>query len=137
MSALAKDRDTVRKEGEYAAYPVKAGAKIYAGGIVCVGSDGYAVAGSDTAGLKFVGVARRSVDNTAGASGALTVEVWRKGCFGLAASGSMAITNVGDSVYIVDDQTVGLAATTVNDVRCGSVSEFLSSTSLFVDIDRI
>lgn len=134
---LTKDRDTVRKEGKYAAYPVKGGAKVYAGGMVCIGTDGYAVPGSDTAGLKFVGVARSYVDNTGGVSGAVSVEVWRKGCFSLASSGAMAISNVGDSVYIVDDQTVGLAVTTTNDVKCGAVSEFVSSTSVYVDIDRI
>ena len=56
MSALTNDRDTVRKEGKYASYPVKGGAVIYAGGMVCIGADGYAVPASDTAGLKFMGV---------------------------------------------------------------------------------
>jgi hypothetical protein len=136
MSALTKDRDTIRKEGMYAVYPVKGNAKIYAGGIVCIGTDGYAVPGSDTTGLKFVGISRGYVDNTGGASGAVVVEVRRKGCFNLAASG-MAITNVGDSVYIIDDQTVGLAATAANDIKCGMISEFVSATSVYVDIDRI
>ena len=136
MTALSKDRNTVRKEGDYAAYPVKANAKIFAGGIVCLGTDGNAVPGSDTAGYKFVGISRGYVDNTGGADGALQVEVWRKGCFGLAAA-NMAKTNVGDAVYVVDDQTVGLAATTTNDVPCGRISEFVSSTGVYVDIDRI
>ena len=136
MSALTKDRDTVRKDGLYAAYPVKAGAKIFAGGLVCVGSDGYAVPGSDTAGLKFAGVARAYADNTGGASGAITVEAWRKGAFELSASG-MAKSNAGDAVFVVDDQTVGVAATTTNDVPCGRISEFVSATSVYVDIDRV
>jgi len=135
MSALTKDRNTVRKDGDYAAYPVKAGAKVYAGGIVCIDADGYALPGSDTAGLKFVGISRGYADNSGGADGALDVEVWRRGCFGLAASG-IARANVGDGVYVVDDQTVGLAAATANDVPCGRISEFVSSTSVFVDIAR-
>ncbi|MBI5189096.1 MAG: hypothetical protein HZA22_00280 [Nitrospirae bacterium] len=133
MSALTKDRNTVRKEGDYAVYPVKAAKKIFAGSIVCIGADGYALPGSDTAGLKFVGIARGYVDNTSGASGALKVEVWRRGAFELAASG-MAITNAGDKVYVVDDQTVGLAATTANDVACGKITEFNTATSVYVDV---
>lgn len=136
MSALTKDRNTVMKQGDYAAYPVKTGVKIYAGSIVAVGTDGYAIPGADTAGYRFVGVSRDFVDNTGGASGALSVEVWRKGCFELASAG-MARSNTGDKVYIVDDQTVGLAATTVNDVPCGMISEFYSATSVYVDIDRV
>ena len=136
MTALSKDRNTVRKEGDYAAYPVKANAKIFAGGIVCLGTDGYAVPGADAAGYRFVGVSRGYVDNTGGADGALAVEVWRKGCFGLSAA-SMAKTNVGDAVYVVDDQTVGLASQTTNDVPCGRISEYVGSSAVFVDIDRI
>lgn len=98
MSALTNDRDTVRKEGKYASYPVKDGAVIYAGGMVCIGADGYAVPASDTAGLKFMGVARAYADNSAGVSGSLQVEVWRRGCFNLAASG-MALSNAGDDVF--------------------------------------
>jgi len=135
MSALTKDRNTVRKEGDYASYPVKGGVKVYAGGIVCIGSDGYAIPGSDTAGLKFVGVSRGYVDNTGGASGAVSAEVWKRGCFEFSASG-MVRANVGDSVYVVDDQTAGLAATTTNDVPCGRISEYNSATSVYVAIER-
>jgi len=135
MPGLTKDRNTVRKQGDYAAYPVKGGAKVFAGSIVCIGTDGYAIPGSDTAGLKFAGVARAYADNTAGANGALMVEVWRRGVFEVSASG-MAIANFGDPVYVVDDHTIGLAATTTNDVPCGRVSEFNSATSVYVDISR-
>ena len=135
MSGLTKDRNTVRKDGDYASYPVKAGSMVYAGSIVCIGSDGYAVPGADTAGLKFAGISRGYVDNTGGSNGALSVEVWRRGCFELSAS-AMGRGNFGDSVYVVDDHTVGLAATTTNDVPCGRVSEYNSATSVYVDIAR-
>ena len=135
MSVLIRDRNTVRKAGEYASYPVGAGVKVYAGSMVCIGADGYAVPGADTAGLKFVGVARAYADNTAGAAGALSVEVWRRGSFELSASG-MAAGNVGDSVCVVDDQTVALTAGTTNHIPCGRVSEFNSAASVYVDIER-
>jgi hypothetical protein len=126
MSALTKDRNTVRKEGDYAAYLVKANVKIFAGSMVCIDSTGYAIPGSDTAGLKFVGISRGYADNTGGADGALSVEVWRRGSFELAASG-MTRANIGESVFVVDDQTAGLAAATANDVPCGKVSEYNSA----------
>ena len=133
MSALTKDRNTVRKEGDYAAYQVKSNAEIFAGSLVCIDPTGHAVPGSDTAGLKFLGISRGYVDNTGGADGALSVEVWRHGSFELATT-DMTKGNVGDSVFVVDDQTVGLAATTTNDVPCGKVSEHNSATSVYVSI---
>ncbi len=136
MSALTGDRNTVRKQGEYAVYPVKGGVVIFAGGIVCIGTDGYAVAGSDTAGLKTAGISRGYVDNQSGTDGAAFVEVWRKGSFELSASG-MGPANAGDAVYVLDDQTVGLSASSANHVACGSISEVVSATSVFVDIDRV
>jgi hypothetical protein len=133
MSALTKDRNTVRKQGDYAAYPVKANAKIFAGSQVCIDSTGYAVPGSDTAGLKFMGISRGYADNTGGANGDLSIEVWRRGSFELTASG-MTRGNVGDSVFVVDDQTVGLTANTTNHIPCGKISEFNSATSIYVSI---
>lgn len=136
MSALTNDRDTVRKEGKYASYPVKGGAVIYAGGMVCIGADGYAVPASDTAGLKFMGVARAYADNSAGASGSLQVEVWRRGCFSLTTSG-MALSNAGDAVFALDDQNVGLTGASTNHIKCGVISEYVSATSVYIDISRI
>ncbi len=136
MSALTKDRDTVRKEGAYASYPVEGGAVIYAGSMVCIGADGYAIPASDTAGLKFIGVSRQYVDNSAGASGSVQVEVWRRGCFNLAASG-ITLSNAGDPVYVLDNQTVGLTAASTNHVACGKVSEYDTASTVYVDISRI
>lgn len=136
MSALTGDRNTVRKQGEYAAYPVKGGAVIFAGGIACIDAGGYAVAGSDTAGLKTAGISRGYVDNQSGADGDAYVEVWRKGSFELSAAG-MGPANAGDAVYVLDDQTVGLSGSSVNNVACGKIAEVVSATSVFVDIDRV
>jgi hypothetical protein len=48
----------------------------------------------------------------------------------------MTIANTGEGVYALDDQTVGLTASAANDVACGRISEFLSATAVFVDIER-
>ena len=135
MTALAKDRNTVRKEGEYAAYPVKADAKIYGGGMVCVGADGYAIPASDTAGLKFVGISRSAVDATGAASGGLIVEVWREGNFELTAGQNM-VAEIGTLVCVVDDETVDLADVTTHDVAVGIIAEVNSATSVYIDIER-
>jgi predicted RecA/RadA family phage recombinase len=131
--ALTKDRNTVRKAGEFAAYPVGTGAKIFAGSMVMLNAAGYAVPAADTAGCKFLGIARQFIDNTGGANGDLKVEVWRKGCFEMTCAG-MAVTDVGTVVYASDDQTV--TKTAGNGVNCGRISEFVSATSVYVDIDR-
>ena len=109
MTALAADRTTPKRLGHQVNLPVAASAVIYAGALVCVNSSGYAVKGSTSTTLKAVGVAKARVDNTGGADGALRIEVDRQGChlFANSASGDLiALSDVGASVYIVDDQTV-------------------------------
>ncbi len=133
MAALTKDRNTTRKIGGQAAYPVAAGVKIYAGALVCINASGYAVPAADTAGLKLVGVSRQYVDNTGGADGAQTVLVWKDGVFDFAAAG-MTAADVGKPVFVADDQTVALATT--NGVGCGIITEVESATKVWVDIDE-
>ena len=132
MAALTKDRDIGRKAGGMqAAYPVKAGAKIFAGGSVCVDANGYAVPGSDTAGLKFVGVSRQYVDNTYGQNGDLVIEVWIRDIFNFEANG-LTDADVGKPVFIVDDQTVALSST--NGVGIGIITEMGLGSKVWVDI---
>ena len=132
MTALSADRKTVYREGVEIEYKVAAAARIYAGALVCVNGSGYAVPGADTSGFKFVGVAVEGADNSAGSNGSISVRVRRKGIFRFAASG-MAITDIGASVNVSDDQTVAKATT--NSVACGKIAEFVSATVLGVDIE--
>lgn len=131
MPPLTKDRNTTRKDGGLAAYGVAANAKIFAGSLVCLNTDGYAAPGANTAGFKFVGVAKEYVDNTGGANGAKNVTVWRNGAFDFTAAG-MAITDVGSPVFVSDDQTV--AKVTTIGVGCGIITEVESATKVWVDI---
>lgn len=135
MAALTQDRNTSYREGVELEYNVAASVKIYGGSLVALNASGYAAPGADTASFKFLGVAREQVDNSAGANAAKKVTVRKTGVHRFAASG-MAITNIGDDVYLVDDQTVGLAATTTNDVKCGKIAEFISATEVGVDIAK-
>jgi hypothetical protein len=133
--ALAQDRNTTYREGVEMEYPVAGGAKVYAGSLVCRNATGYAVPGADQTGVKFLGVALEQADNTGGADGAKKVRLRRKGAFEMAAS-NMALTNLDDPVYVVDDQTVGLAGQTSHQVACGRVAGFVSAISVFVDVDQ-
>ena len=132
MAALTKDRNTTRKAtGQIAVHPVAENVKIFAGSQVCLDATGYAVPASDTEGLKFIGVSRIYVDNTGGANGDASIEVWRDGIFDYATA-DMGIDDVGKPVFIADDQTVALTST--NNVGCGIISEVESATKVWVDI---
>ncbi|MFZ2448094.1 MAG: capsid cement protein [Syntrophobacteraceae bacterium] len=132
MAALTSDRKTVYREGIEIEYKVAAGAKIYAGSLVCLNTAGYAAPGADTASFRFIGVAVEHADNSSGENGDITVRVRRKGVFRFAASG-MAITDIGAAVKVSDDQTV--AKSTTNSVACGTIAEFISATMVGVDLD--
>lgn len=132
MTALSSDRQTPYREGGELDFAVAANAKIYAGSLVMLNAAGYAVPGADTAGCKFVGVASENIDNTGGANGDKRIRARRKGVYRFAASG-MAITDIGASVNISDDQTVTKTGT--NTIACGKVMEFISATEVGVDID--
>lgn len=119
MTALTENRYTKHRDGLVTAHPVKAAAHIFKGSLVCADSTGYAVPGADSAGLTFLGVALEEADNGAGASGDLLVRVQTSGVLSFSKSGTITQADLGAALYIVDDQTVGLSATTTNDIACG------------------
>lgn len=130
MTALAADRDTPRKDGKLFSFPIKAAKKIYRGAIVVL-TGGYAEPGATALNLTAVGRANDTVDNSAGADGDLNVPVER-GVFRFAnsaAGDAIALSDVGSTCYIVDDQTVAKtdgtgtrsAAGTIRDVDAAGV----------------
>ncbi len=122
MSALARDRDTPHKYKERKqVLEVAETTKIYAGAIVAVNAGGYAVPAADIAGLIVQGRAEEQVDNLTGANGAKKIAVSR-GVFRYDVA-SITIANIGDTATVVDDQTVGLAAGTTNDIAVGVIEE--------------
>lgn len=132
--ALSADRKAPYAEGFEWPIPVGASKEIFAGSLVVVdGTTGYAEAGSDAAGKIFVGVAREHVKDVSGVEGTESVIVRRRGLF-LFAIAAATQANVGDAVFIVDDETVGLAATTTNDIYCGVIAAIKSATEVWVDI---
>jgi hypothetical protein len=127
MANLTASREDSRKSDELVAYQVKTGTTIYKGALVTVDSTGYAVTGVATA-VRVVGVAYETVVN-AGASGSVSIRVWRTGSFQFVAAG-MAVTNVGAKVYVADDNTVTLTST--SSIQVGVITEFTSATSVRV-----
>lgn len=111
MTALTQERDTQRRNGHQASYPMSA-SKILAGAIVCLSTaTGYATKGATATTLVTVGCARETVDNSAGVAGDLQIPVDRAGWFRYANSASgdlIAMDDVGKVCYVVDDQTVAL-----------------------------
>lgn len=109
MTALTKDRDTVRRDAHRGVLGVAAATKIFVGSIVCRNAAGTATKGAVSTTLVTLGVAENTADNSAGAAGDITVQYRRDGWFRFANSAStdlIAALDIGNDCYIVDDQTV-------------------------------
>jgi hypothetical protein len=133
MAALSADRQYQSKIApELKSYPVKAGALIYKGAIVCVDATGYAVEGVDAAGNGVVGIASARADNTAGANGAVNVIVESGRSFLLDGSG-LTQAMVGTTMFLVDDHTVQGAVNT-NGTKVGLLVEYVSASQGWVFI---
>ncbi len=98
--------------------PVAADTQIFKGGFVCLNAAGYLVPASDTAGLRFLGVARDGSDNSAGAAGDKAVVVVTQGSIVVGKSGAVN-ADLGKTAFCVDDETVALSST--NAVKAGLI----------------
>ena len=106
---------------------------IYKGALVSVNAAGFLVAASDTAGEQCVGVADENVDNSGGSAGDLWCRVVSGRAFRVAAT-SILQTDVGTMAYVVDDQTIEVAAATTNDIPVGYIVELVSAAIAWVFI---
>lgn len=138
MTALAKDRTKTaeRSCGRRIRLPVAAAVKIYNGSIVCIDAAGRAVPGANTAGLRVMGRACKQADNSAGAAGAIFVDVER-GIFKFEPGTQAPVAaTVGFPVFVQDDQTVGKGgAATSAGVFAGIMHELdVDASSIWVDM---
>lgn len=135
-TALSADKASIAYQaGSSEDFPVYQSSTIYLGALVMVNASGYAIPGSDTAGGIFVGVnLDAQQDNSSGSDGDLDVTVTREGLFLMTFDTAISQANVGDQCFLVDDQTVDLAGDTTNDIYCGVITKYVSSTSAWVDI---
>jgi hypothetical protein len=134
MSALTTNRYTRHRDGLVTAHPVATGLHIFKGSLVCAKATGYAAPGADGAGYSFLGVALEEADNTDGSDGDITVKVLTNGVFSFAKSGTVVQGDIGKTVYVVDDQTVALAATTTNDIPCGRIEALDGASAVWVRV---
>lgn len=105
--ALTSDRNTPMRGIGLLALAVAAGTRIYAGSLVVVDANGFAIPGKVGTGLGYAGRAEESVDNTGGAAGAVRVPVRRGEAFKWANDGTITQAQLFKTAYVVDDQTVG------------------------------
>jgi hypothetical protein len=132
--ALTKDRNTPVRDGVNITHPVAAAKKIYAGSLVVLNATGYAEPGSTATTLTAAGRAEAQVDNSGGADGAETITV-KRGLFRFANAGADAVTRteIGESCYIVDDQTVAKTDGTGTRSEAGKVID-IDSAGVWVEI---
>jgi len=112
--------DTPERPGLTSAHPVAAGVIIYAGTLVALDTSGNANPAANTSGLKVIGRAEETVDNSDGSAGDLNVNI-KRGIFKYANSGSAAVdaNDVGKVCYVEDDTTV--TETASNSIKAGIV----------------
>lgn len=135
MANVTTEYDGQRSAGQLKSIPMSA-VKIWKGTLVAINTSGYAAKGADTASFLFAGVAYETVDNSAGAAGDKKIRVEKTGEYLFNFSGTASQADLGKAVYLVDDNTVALAATTTNDVLCGYIQEFVSASTVRIRIDR-
>lgn len=110
MPALTADRKTPQRMGSNFSFPVATNTEIFQGALVALNATGFLVPGSTSTTLIPVGVAKEHVDNNPGANGDLRCEV-ESGVYRFnnsAAADAIALDDVGDPCFIVDDNTVAL-----------------------------
>ncbi len=123
MTALATDKKIEYTEGVEVPVPVDGGSKIFAGANACFNAAGFLVPGADTAGLIYAGVSRSSIDNSLGQDGDESAIVRRRGLFLMELATAITQANVGDNVFLVDDQLVDLAGNVTN-IFCGIICQY-------------
>lgn len=132
MAALTKERNTAKRYGRVFSDPVKGATKIYAGALVALDANGYLVPGAVSTTLVARGRARATIDNTAGADGAVNGES-EAGVFHYENDGSITRADIGKVAYIVDDQTVADNDGGATRSAAGEIVD-VDSTGVFIDV---
>ncbi len=134
MAALTAKRETRTKgTGRRQEFQVAAATTIFAGGMVCLNTGGFAVPAADTVNFSTVkGIAIATIDNSGGANGDLNVEV-NSGILALM-TGVAVVQGSLDlpSVRVSDDQTVALAGG--QNIQAGIPVEIESANRVWVYI---
>jgi len=142
-AAYSPQRDSV-VEPNFTVVPVLSGAVLQIGSLAATNSAGYAVVPTATTGLRFHGVVFNnanavpgtSVDNTGGTNGAISANVHR-GIYKMDnyASDAVAVSDVGNVVYCVDDHTVSKTDGGGSESACGTLFD-VDSTGAWVWVGK-
>ena len=132
----SRKANTDSQQGVVLSFEVKASTSIPEGALVAL-DGGYAINGGDDSGTTFVGVAEESVDNSAGASGAVKIKVLTQGVITTKISSTATIATVGVEVYVEDNQTVSILANAANEVYVGRVVEFIDAGTVRVALANL
>ncbi len=124
--ATAKPRDYLL--GDLQDLPMIAADIIYEG--AAVGENGSGYFRPLVAADPFAGFAERTVDNSAGAAGAVNVRVKPRGRVILPVVGVTAVTDEGATVYASDDDTFTLTST--GNSAIGKITRYISGTTVEV-----
>lgn len=129
MSAATAEISVQDRAGGFLSIPVEASTLIYKGTLVALNASGNAIPAADTAGLRVVGRAEATADNSAGLAAAINVRA-RRGCFAYTNDGTHPVTEalVGQPCFVLDDQTVGATAGSTNKVKAGYVDSIDPNT---------
>ncbi|NCM96145.1 MAG: hypothetical protein GW948_02175 [Rhodobacterales bacterium] len=137
MAALTEGRLTPRREGDYIEAGVAASTRIFPGALVMRNAAGFLLRGATATGSVGVGVADREANNTAGSAGDITARV-QIGTFLMgnsAAGDAIAIADIGNVCFIVDDQTVAKTDGTGTRSPAGIVAD-VTSLGVWVRFDE-
>lgn len=104
---LIRERNTNEVGEKFCHVPVKAGAKLYAGGMAAADTNGFAVAATKAASLTYLGRVEYSVNNTDGVDGEVIVTI-KRGVFKFENDATNPVTaaHIKKDCYFVDDETV-------------------------------
>ena len=135
MAALSSPYDARRKDGALLASAVAAGARVFKGGLLTVASaTGLAQSGADALPDRCSPESLTKARTTQAARRARkAVRILKTGVFTYAKTGA-AQTDVGKTVFLVDDNTVSTAATADN-IACGVVVGVPDTAHVQIRID--
>lgn len=133
MAVTANQINRMRNPGKKQSFPALTAKTFYQGTLAFIdAATGYLTNDDNGGANAFAGIVCAYVDNSGGASGAVTVECYTEGDFELTGSGfTQAI--VGQNAYATDNYVV--TATFTSASRIGKFIEYVSSTKAFVRIE--
>jgi len=141
MAALTGPRFNADRLGKDAVIellkvPLKANAKVWAGGLAATDASGYGIEATGATGQTIIGIWEQSIDNTGGANGDKTGEV-RRGTFAFnnsTAGDAITQADFTKVVYVADDNTVAKTDNSGARVAAGRMLQLTTDGRVLVQV---